>query len=238
MAVELLTTPGLAVLSGFLDPDECTTLLAAIDDYRQHHTLPVVSRPHSARPLRYQVIDGYRFPDAVPAADRLLARVQQQVEQTFGPPLVLIDDTRAACNVNVTPPGGAYRWHYDRNRVTALLYLNHVAGGETDLYPNYRLAAPTNTLQHGLDRVLLTRPARRLFGRGRTIAPAPGTLAIIRGDRTLHSVRPVTGHHDRINLVLAYDRPGSTHHRPALDQYLYDGALPPSGDDGDPAGRE
>jgi hypothetical protein len=149
------------------------------------------------------------------------------VEQTFGTPLALIDDTRAACNVNITPPGGAYRWHYDRNAVTALLYLNRVAGGETDLYPHYRLAAPFNSqLQRGLDRILLTRAARRLLGHGLTIAPAPGTLVVIRGDRTLHSVRPVTGYHDRINLVIAYDRPGCANQQPALDRYLYDPALP------------
>jgi hypothetical protein len=230
MAAELLSTSGPAILSDFLDPGECAALLAAIDDYRQHHTLPVVNRPHASRPLRYQVIDGHGFPEAVPHADRLLARVHQQVEKAFGPPLVLIDDVRAACNINVTPPGGAYRWHYDRNRVTALLYLNQVAGGETDLYPNYRLAAPNHArVQRALDGILLTGPARRLIGRVHTIAPAPGTLVVIRGDRTLHSVRPVTGSRDRINLVIAYDRPGSTHQRPALDQYLYDPAPPAVG---------
>jgi hypothetical protein len=223
MPTEVISTPGLAVVPEFLDDRECAAILAAIDLYRQHHTLPIVSRPHAERPLRYQVIDGHQFPLAIPDAGDLLARIHQQVEKMFGPPLTLIDDRRAACNVNVTPPGGGYRWHYDRNRVTALLYLNHIGGGETDLYPNYRLPAPiSGQLQKGLDRILLTRPARRFFGRVHTIAPAPGTLAVIRGDRTLHSVRAVTGDHDRINLVVAYDRPGSTHQRPALDQYLYD----------------
>jgi 2OG-Fe(II) oxygenase superfamily len=224
MPAEIISTPGLAVMSEFLKARECAAILGAIDRYRQHHTLPIVSRPHSERPLRYQVIDGHQFPDAIPDADGLLARVHQHVEETFGAPLTLIDDRRAACNVNITPPGGGYRWHYDRNRVTALLYLNQVVGGETDLYPNYRLSAPIgrDQLQKGLDRILLTRFARRLFGTVHTIAPAPGTLAVIRGDRTLHSVRAVTGGPDRINLVLAYDRPGAVHQLPALDQYLYD----------------
>jgi 2OG-Fe(II) oxygenase superfamily len=227
MAAERVRASGPAVLCDFLEPGECDALLAGIDDYRQHHDLPVVSRPHAERPLNYQVIDGHHFPDAVPDADALLARVHQQVETMFGAPLVLIDDTRAACNVNVTPPGGAYRWHYDRNRVTALLYLNQVAGGETDLYPNYRLVVPAGMrLQPSVDRILMTRPARRLLGRVYPIAPAPGTLAIIRGDRTLHSVRPVAGDQVRINLVLAYDRPGATHQQAALNQYLYDPARP------------
>lgn len=37
------------------------------------------------------------------------------------------------------PPGGEYRWHYDRNAVTAILYLNEVPGGETEIFPNFRL---------------------------------------------------------------------------------------------------
>jgi hypothetical protein len=40
---------------------------------------------------------------------------------------------------NITPPGGEYRWHYDRNAATAILYLNEVPGGETEMFPNYRL---------------------------------------------------------------------------------------------------
>ncbi len=225
MAPERFSTSGLVVQSEFVDPGECAALIATIDHYRQHHTIPVVHRPQTGRPLRYQVIDGDHFPQAIPDAAGLLARIHKQVEQAFGPPLALIDDIRAACNINITPPGGTYRWHYDRNRVTALLYLNRVAGGETDLYPNYRLAAPANSyLQESLDRVLMTRLARGLLARMHTVSPAPGTLAVLCGDRTLHSVRPVAGDQDRINLVIAYDRPGRTHRRPALDHYLYDDA--------------
>ena len=49
-----------------------------------------------------------------------------------------IEDAVAARNINVTPPGGEYRWHYDRNAVTAIIYLNEVPGGETEIFANYR----------------------------------------------------------------------------------------------------
>ena len=177
--------------------------------------------PNALFVIRSSTVINFRLPSLTPTTSSPASISRWRKCSVRRSPL--IDDRRAACNVNITPPGGGYRWHYDRNRVTALLYLNHIGGGETDLYPNYRLPAPiSGQLQKGLDRILLTRPARRFFGRVHTIAPAPGTLAVIRGDRTLHSVRAVTGDHDRINLVVAYDRPGSTHQRPALDQYLYD----------------
>jgi hypothetical protein len=32
-----------------------------------------------------------------------------------------------------------YRWHYDRNAVTGILYLNEVSGGETEMYSGCRI---------------------------------------------------------------------------------------------------
>jgi hypothetical protein len=54
------------------------------------------------------------------------------------------------------------------------------------------------------------------------VKPTAGRLVVMRGDRCLHSVCPVLGSCDRINVCMAYDRVGSrvrSHH--ALDTYLY-----------------
>ena len=53
------------------------------------------------------------------------------------------------------------------------------------------------------------------------MAPRRGALLIMRGDRALHSVRTVGGSEDRINLILAYDVPGSACTRDTLNTYLY-----------------
>jgi hypothetical protein len=138
---------------------------------------------------------------------------------------VLIDDARAACNVNITPPGGQYRWHYDRNLVTALVYLNGVEGGETDLYPNYRIKWPwgrPRAMQSLLDRLLLNSGVRAVAGHPTAVTPAQGTFVALRGNTTLHSVRPVRGDEVRINLVVAFDRPGSDSTRRTLNAYLYE----------------
>ena len=53
------------------------------------------------------------------------------------------------------------------------------------------------------------------------VAPRRGALLIMRGDRALHRVRTVGGSEDRINLILAYDVPGSACTRDTLNTYLY-----------------
>src|SRR5262245_3405214 len=170
------------------------------------------------------VIDGSRIGEALPQLAGLLPRVEAKLEEICGRKLVPIGDSQAALNVNITPPGGEYRWHYDRNAITALLYLNEVPGGETELYPNYRLVVNGGAhpaLQAPLDRLLQAGPILHIFGRLTVFAPKRGTLLVMRGNRTLHSVGRVEGDRDRVNLVMAYDEPGASSARQALNQYLY-----------------
>jgi hypothetical protein len=128
-------------------------------------------------------------------------------------------------NVNITPAGGSYRWHYDRNAVTAVLYLNEVNGGEIEAYPNYRLLfkdLKSPRLQSLFDRFLQLSLCLRLFGKKRTIPPKPGLLVLMRGDRCLHSVRPVSGDRERICIVMSFDSPDASFaQETALDSYLY-----------------
>jgi hypothetical protein len=216
---------GVEVVPEFLSATECETLLSAVADYRRTHELPVIFREEKGRSLNYIVMEGWRFHEALPDAEAIVDRIRTRLESICGEPLVLIDDARAACNVNITPPGGQYRWHYDRNLVTALVYLNRVEGGETDLYPNYRLKLPwakPRAMQPFLDRLLLNKGVRALAGHPTAVTPAQGTFVALRGNTTLHSVRPVRGDEVRINLVVAFDRPGSDLTRQTLNAYLYE----------------
>jgi hypothetical protein len=85
-------------------------------------------------------------------------------------------------------------------------------------------------LQRRLDSMLRLRAVRRLFGHRRLVEPHQGTLLIMRGNKTLHSVREVLGTEDRIAVVLAYDFPGQGNQRKALNSYLYSSAAPREGD--------
>jgi hypothetical protein len=226
---------GIEIVNDFLTPEECDQFLASVTTYRGAHQLPLIHRKVRGRSLRYRVIDGHRIHDALPQLPDLRRKVETRLENICGQPLEPIADTIAAINVNIVPPGGEYCWHYDRNAVTALIYFNEVSGGQTELYPNYRLLldfAAQSPVQWGLDWLLRQPPVMKTFGRRTVFTPQKGSLLVMAGNRTLHSVRRTEGDHDRINAVMAYDAPGATRSRPTLNKYLYT-AAPTS-----PPGRE
>jgi hypothetical protein len=220
-----LINDGFVIEDGFLSESECEGLLAAVDNYRKDFAVPEIYRNVKGRPLKYSVIDGEAICRYLPAIHELIAKVLTVVRKTSGEDVVPLEDGRVACNVNITGRGGSYRWHYDRNRFTALLYLNEVTGGETEMYPNYRInvgSSRTSRTQKLFDACLRSSLIRRLFGRKRIVEPKAGRLLIMKGDSCLHSVRPVESDVDRINIILSYDAPGRIYDVAAgLDSYLY-----------------
>lgn len=224
---------GVSIQPNFLSTEECEQYSQSILALDRSRGLPLIERRVRERSLRYKVVDGRIIAEALPQIDELTQRVEEALERTCGPGLVPIGDAVAARNINVTPPGGEYRWHYDRNAATALIYLNEVPGGETEIFPNYRLLfrdGRYQKIQRWLDDLLRLRIARRLFGHLKIVEPRQGQLVIMRGNTTLHSVRAVLGTQDRIAVVLAYDFPGQGHQRAALNSYLYTSAPPAEGD--------
>jgi hypothetical protein len=224
---------GLALEPDFLSAEECEKYCQSVLALERSKGLPLIERQVRERSLRYKVVDGLRIAEALPEIDDLSRRVEEALERTCGPGLVLIEDLAAARNINVTPPGGEYRWHYDRNAATAIVYLNEVAGGQTEIFPNFRLLfrdGRYQRIQRVLDDFVRIRIVRRLFGHQRLVQPRQGTLVIMRGNTTLHSVRAVLGTEDRIAVVLAYDFPGQNNLRKSLNDYLYTSALHEEGD--------
>jgi 2-oxoglutarate-Fe(II)-dependent oxygenase superfamily protein len=217
---------GYRIFRKFLKPSQCKRFLTQIQHYQNSHSLQHVYRKNSERSLDYFVIDGNAIRADLPVFWNLYARMNRFLNKICGIHLSALSDPRAAVNINVTAGGGEYRWHYDRNRVTALLYLNRVDGGEIEFYPNYRLKVakdPTLKLQQIADLLLQQKWIRNVFGKKVVAKPAPGKLIVMRGDRCLHSVRRVTGGGQRINIVMAYDLPGRVFtNQGELDRYLYD----------------
>ena len=224
---------GVALQPNFLSAAECEKYCQSVLALDRAIGLPMIERRVRERSLRYKVVDGLSIAEAIPEIDDLAKRVEDALGRTCGPGLLPIDDLVAARNINVTPPGGEYRWHYDRNAATAIIYLNEVPGGETEIFPNFRMlfrGGRYRRIQRRLDGILRLRIVRRLFGHQRLVEPRRGTLLIMRGKTTLHSVRAVLGTEDRIAIVLAYDFPGHGHQRSELNSYLYTRALPAKGD--------
>lgn len=216
---------GYAVTDGFLTPPQCQDFLQLITEYRDTHAIPEIYRQINERSLHYKVIDGEQIEQHLPSVWQLYHQVNEIVNQVTGQTLAPLSNKKVGVNINIVPIGGEYRWHYDRNALTAILYLNQVVGGDTELYPRYRLYLRDKkhtSWQRYLDQVLGFTWVRSLFGKKVSVSPLPGTLVMIEGDRCLHSVNRVEGNQERINIILAYDRPGANF--PAektLDRYIY-----------------
>jgi hypothetical protein len=218
---------GYQVIDDYLSEDQCRSLLDQINNFRNEHTLPEIHRPMKGRPLRYHVIDGESIRDDLPDIwDLYTGQVNKLVNESLGSLLEPLANTRAGVNVNLMRPNqSSYRWHYDRACVTSILYLNEVEGGETELYPNYRILlrkGKFSTIQRGLDSLIQIKPVMNTFGKKVQVSPKVGRLVMMRADRAWHSVRSVTGDQERVNIILSYDFPGTEFPmEEGLDSYLY-----------------
>jgi hypothetical protein len=215
------TSDALLIKDRFIDAHTAARALDVIEKFRREFPLPVVSRRSGQRPLVYSVVDGFQILEHLPEIQSLHSMTTRLVRELFGDSIEPLADQQVACNINITQPGGSYRYHYDRNAITAILYLNETSGGETECYPNFRLRVPS-VAQYGVDRVCENRVVRWVFGHQVLVRPRTGRLLIMRGSDCLHSVREVEGDRDRINIVMSYDVPGARYaNSERLNSYLY-----------------
>lgn len=198
-----------------------------IADHRENHQLVEIHRPAKPRTLRYKVIEGGSIRENLPSIWELYTGpILDLVNDLFSMHLAPLENIRAGLNVNLMAPGrSSYRWHYDRNVATAILYLNSVEGGETVLHPNYRLLLTDGNSMRGqriLDKLIHIPVVRRALSDKVVVDPDEGRLLVMRGNRCWHSVRPVEGSRERVNIILAYDQVGARHPmQDTLDRDLY-----------------
>lgn len=213
---------GIFVQKEYLDTNTCNQLSEEIADYRKNHNVPTVFRAMKERSLNYQVIDGIEIRKHLPNIAHIYSKLNDLVNQIYGETLYPLESEKVNLNINITPPEGEYRWHYDRNKLTAIIYLNEVAGGETEIYPNYRVYVKNATWQQRLDNLLMKPYIRNVFSTLQQVKPTQGMLVLMLGNQSLHSVKKVLGTEDRINIIASFDESKkefsvSSH----LDNYLY-----------------
>jgi hypothetical protein len=225
--VSTFVKSGFAVIDDFITPEECAEHLQSVAAFREHNELPEIHRPAKDRPLRYFVIDGGLIEKHFKKIHTLyLNGMNTLVNELSGFQLAPLENKLVGVNINIMPARrSSYRWHYDRTSVTAILYLNDVEGGETVMYPNYRILLKNRKLQwlqRLLDSLLRPRIVRGIFGNKQVVEPKAGRLVVMQANRCWHSVRPVAGERERINIILSYDLPGAEFPMEAgLDKYLY-----------------
>lgn len=128
--------------------------------------------------------------------DFIYSRMASSIEK-----LLVIDDLPVAISANLLrhEDGHAFRYHFDRNEYTAVLYLTENQGFPFRLYPNIR----TDPLL-GDSTWLYQQDATAPIN----IAPIPGRLVVFRGRTCLHGVirNPIDAPaNERISLQFAYD---------------------------------
>lgn len=222
---EEIAKRGYLLVRDFLTQERSEELLEIIRQHRVTHKVAKVRRQIRPIPLIYSVIDGHAICAHMPKILDVCKEVDALVEQIFGGELVPLFDLQTRYNINITEPGGSYRWHYDPNLITAILYLNSVGQGETVCHPHYRVKLPRwapDRMQRWVDAVVQAEPVKRIFSVPLEVKPEPGLLFFFDGVTTLHSVRQVIGREDRVAILVGYDRPNVVPSvRQKLSKYVY-----------------
>jgi len=95
------------------------------------------------------VIDGDRIAEDLPEVVNVYERVTRLVEELSRDEIERLADLKAAaCNINITQPGGLVSLSLRSKRRDCDLYLNATPGGETECCPNYRVSLAPATHSH------------------------------------------------------------------------------------------
>jgi hypothetical protein len=126
--------------------------------------------------------------------------------------IALSQHLQSAININVlNEPGEVYRWHFDAEPYTALLYLSDSEpedGGFLELYPNANLETSETLPAQGRIQFL----------------PRRGSLVLMDGTRCYHRVSPILRRHQRVSIPMVFPAQASRTRPENLDSYLYDQA--------------
>lgn len=117
---------------------------------------------------------------------------------------------QSAVNLNIMDDtDSVYRWHFDAEPYTALLYLNDLSpedGGALEIIPN---CAP-----HQVPDPNTARPIQ--------LVPAAGTLLLMDGTRCYHRATPMLRPALRFSVPMVYPDRVSAQRPAGLDSYLYE----------------
>ena len=213
---------GFAFQPAFVSRDECEEIVAVVEKHREK--MINVEIDTLIAKFRFFTVNSEELEELVPAVQRLERELCAVASQLEGRPLVPLDNKRIGLSLNLMPASGKLSWHYDRNLVTAVVYLNEVEGGEFEVYPRYRVRLPNNhrgprkLVQRVFDAAMRPRAVRNILGRKLTVPPTVGGIAFM--DSTcLHQVAPVRGTVSRASIIFCYDEQGKVFSKDRTQNY-------------------
>jgi len=223
---ELFERQGFLMIDSFLDAKECAGIVEIVESLQRAERLIDVDRVGRSSVIRFATVNGEDLEQAIPRVSQLYQEINDMVNSLVDAEIAPMANRAIGVSVNATPPGGQFAFHYDRNAITAVIYMNEVeSGGEMEFYPRQRIllknrtGAVTRRVQTALDIMTKSKLAKRWSGQKQTVMPKVGRLLIFHGNRCLHGVRPVTGECPRYSLQLAYDSPALGFSRTETNDY-------------------
>lgn len=212
--VQFFHKHGYCVISKFLPRANLLHLQEEIEDYVKNNQLTQVRWAAS----HFDTFNGSLVDEQVPTLNGIYDHCLLQEIKKLDPRMETLAQRNIGLSINVMQNNGKFQPHFDRNRLTAVLYVNdNYVGGEMRLYPRIRywLGPSAGWLKKKLQR-LLDRYARRdgyvsTYSKQASIKPQAGDLIVFEGTRTYHTVQPVIAGMNRISIQFAYDLAGTSY---------------------------
>ena len=207
---------GYLLIDNFLSSAELTEIELKINSIYLGGDILVVNKKNLLRTQKFYTLLGSEVLKKIPIINQIFEhRVKDLLDGLFGPKFVPLENKDIGVSLNITPQSGSLSFHYDRNEITAILYIQDCEdGGELELFPRFRILLPYryNSVIKFFQRifdVLLRTPLLLKFRSQQRfiITPRKNCLLIMQGSRCLHRVLPVFGDRSRIAFVFCYDKP-------------------------------
>ena len=206
---------GFLILQNFLDQSTCAQLASEIMDFKQkEEVISVKLKKSEFSTFNGSIIDD-NFPSIAHLYDKQVLEIINSICTT---PIATIQDRRIGLSVNLTSNEGKFQPHFDRNLMTAVLYINEeFEGGQMHLFPRIRFliknrqSNPMKFFQKILDKLVCHHLYLNFVARKNEVIPSTGNLLIFEGSRSLHEVKQVRGSNLRISVQFAYDIPEITY---------------------------
>jgi len=207
---------GYVVIDDFLSSSEIRQILDSIEAYQAAGREVVqVDQKSLIRTQIFKTIVGDDCEQHIALfRDLWRNRILELSKQLAGAHLLPLNDSAIGLNCNITERSGVLSFHYDRNEVTGVLYIQECRGGALECYPHFRFLLQNRyrwhmkQLQRILD-VLWRTPVALWLAKNRRelILPKAGRLVLMRGPLALHRVQAVEEGTNRIAGVFCYDGP-------------------------------
>jgi hypothetical protein len=210
----LITVVPLAVST-----DACKAVLRSV----RSSNFIVVNDQTDREITRFYTKNGDSLIDACPKILEIERGLLRWISDISGESYLPLDNRAIGVSLNVTPPGGGFGTHPDRQAITIVVYLNDADGGALHVYPafprwfRHGLRGPSALRIRALrrhaikslnmSRGFIAKATHRLLFHPVRINPRAGTVAAFT-KLSDHRVDPVAPGSVRVGLVVAGDRPG------------------------------